>query len=1095
MLRIAHISDVHFRGLKRHKEYKECSEQLFEQLRENKVHAIFIGGDIVHSKVQNITPELIEILTWWFDELGKIAHTVVMLGNHDGLIYNPDRLDTITPILRSLNNPNVVLCRDSGVYTQTYQDDTNTEYNVNWCIFSPFDEHKGAWETVLNVPLPENALNIAGFHGAVNSARTDVNWELESAIKPNFFERFDFAMLGDIHRYQTLDVPGTNGYGRVVYSGSMIQQNFGETNDKGWVLWSIEDKNNFKHELHQIPTNYPYLNIQWEEDPQTTVVKGLRKLNMKDVPENARIRLLAPSALNSVQANRVKEILRGLGHKAYFKVHHRLENANGSGESSIVDVLNCEGTVLDLYNLETYREMYTSWIADGGLSPVNEGENGEETKAQIDRALMRLRGPLEDIKREQERATNVQWTIDRVEWDNIFAYGRGNFLDFKGENWGTIFGVFGPNGVGKSTVVAVLMYALYNSTDRGSMSNGEIINDREDWCEARVHLTVGSRRLRVVRRTDKVERTSRGTGDVKKNFKTALEVQEFKGDVWVDLTGEQRRDTDKILREIIGGPEDFMSVSLSPQGGALEFVESGGSVRRHTLMRLLDLMVIDDLAKRLKEISSEDRAWAKRGRGVFALGEVLKALEVELEESEEQLRSLELRKEKAQEELSNIQFALSKDQHERIEYLQSRLNTLEAEREKRQTAVERFKGHLQKYRDNLNEVNKVLSETSEIKLERKKNDIQSRIQALSEVREKFRVVQREIETNNRTQKNLEGIPCGEQFPSCPYIKDAFLARANNVKLNKVLREFGEISDDKELVLELKEIEIALREFHDAKIRGKELEGRVSETLQDFEGAKNELNRTKEEIEQTQSALNELSSDIEAGKNDTLMVKNYENLKSEIKTLNENILEVRTNIGVLNHKIGATKIELNEAQDIEERLQHWDSLLDFLSPKGLIQMIMRKQLPVVNALIAQALGDNVEFTVRLHIPEDSKSLEVLLSWDGKERAVETASGMQKLVTAIAIRSALHAITPLPKSDIFVLDEGFGALDPDNLEGCFQMLDLYRRSYRHILLISHIDTVKEAVDIPLTVGVDHRGFSNLRHETLNAEETLSAEEDEG
>jgi DNA repair exonuclease SbcCD ATPase subunit len=1079
MLRIAHISDIHFRGLKRHSEYKECSERMFEQLRENCVHAIFLGGDIVHSKVQNITPELIEILNWWFEELAKIAPTVVMLGNHDGLIYNPDRLDTITPILRSLNNPRISLFRDSGIFPAFYKDDEGKDYEVHWTIFSPFDEHKGAWDNLHKTPMNEKAINIAGFHGPVSSARTDVNWQLDSAIKPNFFDRFDFAMLGDIHRYQTLDVPGSNGYGRVVYSGSMIQQNFGEEPNKGWVLWNIKDRNNFKHELIEIPNNSPYLNIQWSEDPQTTVAKGLRSLGLKEVPPGARIRLLAPSSLNSVQGNRVREILKGLGHNAYFKIHHRLETSSEGGQSTLSDVVDAEGSVLDLYDLDTYREMYLAWLSDGGLSPATEKDLDKQNE-QIERALTRLRGPLEDIKREQERATNIQWSVDRIEWDNIFAYGRGNVLDFTSENWGTIFGVFGPNGVGKSTVVAVLMYALYNSTDRGAMSNGEIINDREDWCEARVFLTVGNRKLRVTRRTEKIERTTRGSGETKVNYKTNLEVQELRGQVWVDLSGEQRRDTDKILREIIGGPEDFMAVSLSPQGGALEFVESGGSVRRNILMRLLDLMVIDELCKRIKDISAEDRTWAKRGRGVVALSEILHGLEGELERNKELLASLEFRKEKAQEELSNIQFALSKDQHERVEYLQSRLNTLEGELGKRESTAERFRAHLQKYRANLSDVTDVLAKFSEPKLERERTNLQSRIKALAEVREKVRSIQKEIAANNRTQENLEGIPCGEQFPGCPYIKDAFVARAENVNLQKVLREIGDIGDDTSLQSELREIEIALREVQDAKIRGKELEARVNETLQDYEASKNEVARVKVEIEQTQAALNELGDDIEAGKNDTLMVKTYESLKSEIKGLDENILEVRTEIGVLNHKLKTTSEEVNEAKEIEERLHHWDSLIDFLSPKGLVQMIMRKQLPVVNALISKALGDHVDFTVRLHIPEESKSLEVLLSWGDKDRAVETASGMQKLVSAIAIRAALHAITPLPKSDIFVLDEGFGALDPDNLEGCFQMLDLYRRSYRHILLISHIDTVKEAVDIPLTVGVDHRGFSNLRHE---------------
>ena len=61
-VKIAHISDVHFRSLKRHEEYKIVFKKLFKKLSEESVDLIFIGGDIVHSKTQGITPEIIDLL-------------------------------------------------------------------------------------------------------------------------------------------------------------------------------------------------------------------------------------------------------------------------------------------------------------------------------------------------------------------------------------------------------------------------------------------------------------------------------------------------------------------------------------------------------------------------------------------------------------------------------------------------------------------------------------------------------------------------------------------------------------------------------------------------------------------------------------------------------------------------------------------------------------------------------------------------------------------------------------------------------------------------------------------------------------------------
>ena len=103
-MKILHIADVHWRGLSRHQEYILVFKSLFKKAHELKPDVIYIGGDIVHSKTQGISPELIDCLCWWFEEMSEIAPVHVILGNHDGLILNKDRQDAITPIVKALNN-------------------------------------------------------------------------------------------------------------------------------------------------------------------------------------------------------------------------------------------------------------------------------------------------------------------------------------------------------------------------------------------------------------------------------------------------------------------------------------------------------------------------------------------------------------------------------------------------------------------------------------------------------------------------------------------------------------------------------------------------------------------------------------------------------------------------------------------------------------------------------------------------------------------------------------------------------------------------------------------------------------------------------
>jgi DNA repair exonuclease SbcCD ATPase subunit len=55
-----------------------------------------------------------------------------------------------------------------------------------------------------------------------------------------------------------------------------------------------------------------------------------------------------------------------------------------------------------------------------------------------------------------------------------------------------------------------------------------------------------------------------------------------------------------------------------------------------------------------------------------------------------------------------------------------------------------------------------------------------------------------------------------------------------------------------------------------------------------------------------------------------------------------------------------------------------------------------------------------------------------------------------------------VSTLPKTDMFVIDEGFGALDEMSVEACNRFLVSLKRYFKTILLITHVDGVKDIVD---------------------------------
>jgi DNA repair exonuclease SbcCD nuclease subunit len=177
--------------LSRHEEYREVFLAFTKQVKQRGAQHIFVGGDIFHTKTSGLSPEYIDQMSWWLNTMAESAEVHLTLGNHDGNLVNLSRQDAVSPIVQALGNPRVHLYKKSGVY--------EFAPGYNWCIFSLFDEE--GWDKVLPVP---GKVNIACYHGPVWGAVTETDWLIEEGLTVDFFKKFDFALLGDIHKTQYL---------------------------------------------------------------------------------------------------------------------------------------------------------------------------------------------------------------------------------------------------------------------------------------------------------------------------------------------------------------------------------------------------------------------------------------------------------------------------------------------------------------------------------------------------------------------------------------------------------------------------------------------------------------------------------------------------------------------------------------------------------------------------------------------------------------------------------------------------------------------------------------------------------------------------
>lgn len=252
--KIIACSDIHVPALKGIDNLKvilqrfidECKRIVEEEGDKGKVR-IVVCGDIFHNKI-SVTNESIIAVHWFLSELGKVAKTIVVIGNHDMLMNNTDRVDSLEPIFELGKLTNVIYIDKELEYKSGCLKDDN----VVWCLYSSYDAFNTpdieAFKTKSRTKTPLSYVGL--IHTDINGAITPTNYVTEKGIDPNIFENCDFVIAGHIHKKQEIKKNGV----KIVYCSSISQKDYGETiTGHGYVLWDITDSEDPTYEFVDIP--------------------------------------------------------------------------------------------------------------------------------------------------------------------------------------------------------------------------------------------------------------------------------------------------------------------------------------------------------------------------------------------------------------------------------------------------------------------------------------------------------------------------------------------------------------------------------------------------------------------------------------------------------------------------------------------------------------------------------------------------------------------------------------------------------------------------------------------------------------------------
>lgn len=1040
--KIFHIADIHIRNLKRHNEYRKVFSNLYKEIKSRKTQnsLIVVAGDIAHSKT-DMSPELVDMTKDFFTELTKLCPTIIITGNHDCNLNNTYRLDVLSPIVNSLNNKKLHYLKDSGVYNFG---------DVDFVVWSIYDEEESY---IRAKDVKTNNKKIGLYHGPVNSARTDAGFSIyNNKVTVDMMEGYDMFLLGDIHSFQYLNDEET-----IAYPASLIQQNHGENlNGHGMLVWDVETK---QSEFVEIENEYGYYTLD--------VIDGKVPV-VDDMPKKPRLRV----KITNTDSADLKKALKDIRKK--YKVD----------EFTIIrtDTLSKQKTG-DRENSIHYENIQNPEHQNGLIK-----DYVERNYPHLDEDII---GQIQDINRElntkipdEEVVRNIRWTPIKFEFSNMFSYGEDNVIDFTDMNG--ILGLFAPNTSGKSSVFDALSYCIFDKCSRAFKAD-HIVNNRKNDFHSKFHF-----------RIDNIDYFIEKSGRRQKrgNIKVDIEFWKEEDGVKTSLNGEQRRDTSSVIRQYLGSYEDFIFTCLSLQGNNSVFIDKSQSERKDLLAQLMGLNIFDKLYQVGNDEIRETNALLRKFKREdfteeLANLEITKSdLEKVVKESEEteltlkqQLDELDDLLEKEYEKLHSVDESLD------IEQINHNIKDKEDQKVQWQIDKRDDEEKLKDHKKRLVELN-----TKIVKYKNIEEDYEEWVTRKTERDEIVGEIDRHKIQVQQTLKRLESAKNNLHFE----VNDECQSCLNNVKkfneeYNNILTELNEQKQLADKLVGRKEeyTDVESKSYLEERyedytelttesssldLQKQKLENEVDKSNTNIDKLEGELQVLHEKVDEYYSNENKIKENLSIRKVIDELKDTKKTTKSQYEDSQNQIKKLYNEIGSIDNKTKELQGKIDEAKELEEKLEAYQYYLDSVKRDGVPYELIAKTIPMIQDEVNNILQQIVDFNMNIQV--DGKNINARLVYEDREWPLEMGSGMERFISGVAIRVALMNISNLPRPNFIALDEGFGVLDSDNFNSLFMLFQYLKTQFDFIIVISHLDSMRDIVNDFIEIE-KRNGFSKITH----------------
>lgn len=1047
---ILHVADIHIRLTKRHDEYREAFQKVYDAVDKLSQHAVVaVLGDIVHSKC-DLSPEAVQLASEFLRNLADRRPTILIAGNHDSLLTNKTRLDSLSPIVDNLKHKNLFYLKESKLYGAA-----NVLFN-NCSIFDdPSDCIK--IKNVTKRLLREFDTTIALFHGPVHGAMTDIGFSINNrSVTTETFLGHDIVLLGDIHLAQTLQ-----GYDPVEempiirFAGSLIQQNHGEAlKGHGYSLWDVA-KRTFVHT--EIPNDYGYFTI--------LIDNGKLATDITEMPLKAKLRVNCRESV----ATEVKKVITEIRktHQISDIVYVRVDPADSKKTAASKTASNLS----QIGSVDYQNQLITTFLK--GKFP----EMDDDTLASVHS----INQALNSVINKDDQSRNIRWKPKRFEFDNMFSYGEGNVVDFTKLN--DVFGLFAANASGKSSLMDALSFTVFDKSAK-AFKAAHVINSQKMSFKGKFRFEING--------TDYVIERS-GARDKKGNVKVEVNFYKLDGDNQVPLNAEARRSTNEIIRDYLGTYDDFILTALSLQSNEGSFVDMGQTERKELLCQFIGITLFDRLSSaandRIKEVSGALKTFNKEDNTLqlarleteqAALGIKIADVEQQNDQLSATVADLNGQINIASQEIVNLMDVPSDP-----EPIRKELSDLSRKIEGAQPHLIEMRAKLDELKDHYEEQKRRLTELESLDLDDKANRVKSgqrqKLQLDHELDNLKTIVKEKI-------KKLEHLDKHEYDPNCKFcvnnvfVKDAIATR-ESLKADK--------DNAKELMRQIAEVSSQLDELMPFKVQYDErgtLRTDVSNHLNVISKKQMELTTAMSLLERMSSRVTKIgellslydrSKEI-VEKNDAIS-NTVNSLKSKLRTTESTLKDRRRELTTavsrrtsVTDQITSIRGRITQMEEYESEYAAYEYYLNAIGPSGVPYQIISDAIPQIESEVNNILSQIVEFT--MNIETDGKNVNVFIKYEDRKWPLELCSGMEKFIAGLALRVALINVSNLPRPNFLVVDEGFGALDADNMGTMHSLFDFLKSNFEFIIIISHLDAMRDMVDKQLEIRKEN-GFSKI------------------